>query len=139
MKLATSLHKIGFALTTAGTLILPFFFLPLTSEFYDFNKQALVIFLALASLLILTASFVAERQVTLTFSLWFTHLGLPYLSDALHRPEIPKPPGCYRRSRTSRYLHRISRHLLLRYQFYSYQKSTRCFSSSSLSLLASWV
>ncbi len=76
MKLATSLHKIGFILTTAGAFLLPLFFLPLTSEFYDFNKQALVIFLALTSLLILTASFVAERQVTLTFS----PFGLPILA-----------------------------------------------------------
>jgi len=70
------MKKIGFVLITAGAFVLPFFFLPITAEFYDFNKQALVIFLALASLLILTASFVAERQVTLTFS----PFGLPILA-----------------------------------------------------------
>lgn len=75
MKLAASLYKIGFFLTTAGAFVLPLFFLPITSEFYDFNKQALVIFLALASLLILTTSYVAERQVTLTFS----PFGLPII------------------------------------------------------------
>ncbi len=75
MKFSATLHKIGFILIITGTFLLPLFFLPITSEFYDFNKQALVIFLALTSLLILTISFVAERQVTLTFS----PIGLPIL------------------------------------------------------------
>lgn len=76
MKLAAIFRKVGFIATTAGAFLLPLFFLPITSEFYDFNKQALIIFLALASLLLLTASFVAERQVTLTFS----PFGLPILA-----------------------------------------------------------
>ena len=76
MKLAAIFCKIGFIATAIGAFLLPFFFLPITSEFYDFNKQALVIFLALASLLLLTGSFVAERQVTLTFS----PFGLPILA-----------------------------------------------------------
>jgi len=71
-----TMKRAGFYITTIGVFLLPFFFLPITSEFYDFNKQALVIFLALASLLILTASFVAERQVTFTFS----PFGLPVLA-----------------------------------------------------------
>lgn len=70
------MKKAGFVLTTIGVFLLPLFFLPITSDFYDFNKQALVIFLALASLVLLATSFVAERQVTFTFS----PFGLPILA-----------------------------------------------------------
>ena len=71
-----TMKRAGFYITAIGVFLLPFFFLPITSEFYDFNKQVLIVFLALASLIILAASFVAERQVSFTFS----PFGLPILA-----------------------------------------------------------
>ncbi len=79
MKLSLVLQKIGYFVTLFTVLLLPIFFLPVTSEFYDFNKNILLIVSSLILALILTLSFVFDRQVRLVRS----PLGLPLLLIAI--------------------------------------------------------
>lgn len=79
MKLATTLQKTGFWIALATITLLPLFFLPITSEFYEFNKQALLILSTLVLLLLLTVEYVSERQVRILRS----PFGLPLLLLAL--------------------------------------------------------
>jgi len=69
------IHRIGFYITLAGVLLIPFFFLPFTSEFYEYNKHFLLIFLSLLLLVTLSAGFILDKQVRITRS----PLGLPLL------------------------------------------------------------
>ncbi len=75
MKSAT-LHKIGFYLVLALTLVFPVFFLPITSEFYEFNKNFLLILFSAFMLLLLVVGFVSDKQVKVTRS----PFGLPILA-----------------------------------------------------------
>jgi tetratricopeptide (TPR) repeat protein len=75
MKSAT-LHKIGFYLVLFLTAIFPVFFLPITSEFYEFNKNFLLIGVSGILLLLLTVGFVVDKQVKITRS----PFGLPILA-----------------------------------------------------------
>src|SRR3990167_4378891 len=68
MKFNSFFPKVGFGLILTATFLSPIFFLTLTPEFYDFNKQALLITLSLLSLLALAATWVTDRQVRLTRS-----------------------------------------------------------------------
>src|SRR3989344_306830 len=76
MKLSTALQKTGFGLILFIVAILPLFFLPLTADYYEFSKFALLVFLSLILLLIWTGSFLAEKQVRLTYS----PFGLPLVT-----------------------------------------------------------
>jgi len=58
--------------------LVPVFFLPITSEFYEYNKQALLLLAAGVSLLFWTLSFITDKQVRLTRS----PIGLPLLAIA---------------------------------------------------------
>ncbi|MFA6512554.1 MAG: tetratricopeptide repeat protein [Patescibacteria group bacterium] len=75
MKSAT-LHKIGFYIILFLTVIFPVFFLPITSEFYEFNKNFLLITTSGILLLLLTVGFVVDKQVKITRS----PFGLPILA-----------------------------------------------------------
>ena len=76
MKTSATLQKIGFFIIQATILLLPLFFLTVTSEFYEFNKLALLIVTSSILTLIMAANFVLDRQVRLLRS----PLGLPLLS-----------------------------------------------------------
>lgn len=75
MKVSALLQKLGFLLTTLTVLVTPIFFLTITSEYYDFNKQVILVVLSLLSLVVLAGVWVSERQVRITHS----PLGLPIL------------------------------------------------------------
>jgi tetratricopeptide (TPR) repeat protein len=70
------LHKIGFYIILITTVLLPLFFLPITSEFYDFNKNILLISVSAILLIIWSLGFVLDKQVKITRS----PLGLPILA-----------------------------------------------------------
>ena len=73
---ALIIRKVGLTVLAVFIFLLPFFFLTTTPDFYDFNKQALLIGTSLLCLLLLALEFVAQRQVRLIFS----PFGLPLLS-----------------------------------------------------------
>lgn len=79
MKIGASLKQINYYISIAVVFLIPLFFLPITSEFYEFNKQALLIVAALVSFLIWSISFITERQVRVVRS----PLGLPILGIIL--------------------------------------------------------
>src|SRR3989344_1832031 len=62
--ISSLLQKTGFWILFIVVTLTPLFFLPLTSEFYEFNKQALLSLSALLLLIIWTAIFVIERRVS---------------------------------------------------------------------------
>ncbi len=64
MKSAT-VHKIGYYLVLAITFLTPLFFLPITSEFYEFNKHYLLLISAVTLLSLWSVSFIVDRQVKL--------------------------------------------------------------------------
>ncbi|KKU63829.1 MAG: Tetratricopeptide [Candidatus Amesbacteria bacterium GW2011_GWC1_47_15] len=68
MKTVLPLQKIAFFIILGTILLLPLFFLPVTSEYYDFNKNALLIISSSLLLIILTVSFVADKQVRIVRS-----------------------------------------------------------------------
>ena len=70
-----SLHRIGFYISLAGVFLIPLFFLPITSEFYEYNKHFLLILISSALLVIMVLGFLADKQVRITRS----PLGLPLL------------------------------------------------------------
>ncbi len=74
MKVNT-LNKASHIVSLVAVLLTPLFFLPITSEFYEFNKQALLVLLAIVSLGLWVAKFIVDRQVRITRS----PLGLPLL------------------------------------------------------------
>ncbi len=78
MKIDLALQKIGLWLIAGTIFILPWFFLPITSEFYDFNKNALLIISTLALLALWVIMSIVDRQVRITRS----PLALPILSLA---------------------------------------------------------
>jgi tetratricopeptide (TPR) repeat protein len=69
------LHKVGLYLILASVLAIPLFFLPIVSDFYEYNKHFLL--LIMSSLLLLTwvATFLVDKQVRITRS----PLNLPFL------------------------------------------------------------
>jgi tetratricopeptide (TPR) repeat protein len=75
MKSSTLLHKIGFYIILGLVFIFPLFFLPITSEYYEYNKYFLLLLAAGILLVIWTVSFVLDKQVRITRS----PLGLPLL------------------------------------------------------------
>jgi len=70
------MRKVGLIVLAVFVFLLPFFFLSITPDFYDFNKQTFLIGTSLLCLLLLALEFVAQRQVRLTFS----PFGLPLFS-----------------------------------------------------------
>jgi tetratricopeptide (TPR) repeat protein len=76
MKSAGLLQKIGLGVFLSTLFLIPLFFLPLTAEFYEFNKNSLLILSSLVMLAILTVGFVVDRQVRVTRS----PFGLPLLA-----------------------------------------------------------
>lgn len=76
MKSAQVLHRIGYWLVTALIFAVPLFFLPVTSEYYEFNKQALLVVSAFILLGLLAASFITEKTVRVVRN----PLGLPLLA-----------------------------------------------------------
>lgn len=93
------LHRIGYLVTLGTISLFPVFFLPFTSEFYDFNKQILLIVSTAVLLVLLAVSFILDKQVRITrhpFGLPFlavlgtwiisTFLRTPNYTDALLEP-----------------------------------------------------
>jgi len=78
MQLSTFLQRLGFWIVLTTVVLLPLFFLPVTSEFYEFNKLALLIAATLILLILLTVLYVSERQVRVLRS----PFGLPLLAFA---------------------------------------------------------
>lgn len=68
MKSSAVLEKLGLIILLVTVFILPFFFLPFTSEFYEFNKNFLLFAAAGLLLIVLTLQFVIDRQVRFTRS-----------------------------------------------------------------------
>lgn len=79
MRPATAIQRIGLFLILATTFSIPLFFLPITSEFYEFNKNSLLFFSSLLLLIVLGLSYVVERQVRIIRS----PFGLPILAILL--------------------------------------------------------
>jgi len=75
MKSSQALHRIGFWTVVGLIFVVPLFFLPVTSEYYEFNKQALLVIAGLVLLALLAASFITEKTVRVVRS----PLGLPVL------------------------------------------------------------
>src|SRR3989338_1403435 len=69
------LHRIGFYITLAGVFLVPLFFLPITSEYYEYNKHFLILILSSSLLVVLVLGFLVDKQVRITRS----PLGLPLL------------------------------------------------------------
>ncbi len=76
MKSPTLLHKIGFYIIVGLVFIFPLLFLPITSEYYEYNKHFLLLLSSAFLLLIWTLSFVLNHQVRITRN----PLGLPILA-----------------------------------------------------------
>lgn len=75
MKLATALQKVGYGIVLVTIFLVPIFFLPITSEFYEFNKNSLLIFSSLSLLVLWAVTSVVDRQVRIIRS----PLSLPLL------------------------------------------------------------
>lgn len=65
MKPAEISQKIGFWAIAATLFLAPHFFLPITSDFYDFNKMILLFIAAGIVLISLSVTFIFDRQVRL--------------------------------------------------------------------------
>ena len=76
MKIDLALQKIGLWLIAATIFVLPLFFLPITSEFYEFNKNALLIISAISLMILWAIMTITDRQVRITRS----PIGLPILA-----------------------------------------------------------
>lgn len=76
MSLSTALQRLGFWILLVTVFVLPWFFLPITSDFYEFNKNILLILSSLSLLLIWAITSVLDRQVRIVRS----PLGLPLLA-----------------------------------------------------------
>lgn len=76
MKSTPVLQRLGYWLVTGLIFIVPLFFLPVTSEYYEFNKQALLVISSLILLGILVASFITDKTVRIVRN----PLGLPILA-----------------------------------------------------------
>ena len=79
MKSSVLLEKIGLTILLITIFVLPFLFLPFTSDFYEFNKNFLLFTSSGLLLIVLTLQFVVDRQVKFTRS----PLGLPFLLTIL--------------------------------------------------------
>lgn len=79
MNLSQTLEKIGFFVLLATVFLFPFFFLPVTSEYYEFNKNFLLLAASGSLFIILTLQFVMDKQVKLTHS----PLALPIVLSTL--------------------------------------------------------
>lgn len=75
MKHEDIIQKIGVGLACLFTFLLPLWFLPITSDFYDFNKQILLLAFSMILLVTLGIHWVIAKQVKLLRS----PLGLPSL------------------------------------------------------------
>lgn len=75
MMKSSAFHTIGFYITLAAVFLIPLFFLPLTSEFYEYNKHILLLIFSSASLIVMILGFLADKQVRITRS----PLGIPLL------------------------------------------------------------
>jgi len=75
MKHADIVQKMGAGVACLFAFLLPLWFLPITSDFYDFNKQVLLIGFSLLLLIVLGIHWVIAKQVKLLRS----PLGLPSL------------------------------------------------------------
>jgi hypothetical protein len=76
---AEVLQTVITALTVALVFAVPIFFLPFTTEFYLFNKFALLVFGTAVMLLLWTLTFVVKKKVRITLSPFF----LPVLAFAV--------------------------------------------------------
>ncbi|MBI5358779.1 tetratricopeptide repeat protein [Candidatus Amesbacteria bacterium] len=79
MKHSELVQKIGVGLSLIFVFLFPLWFLPITSDFYEFNKQILLIGTSLVLLLFLSLHWVMEKQVKILR----TPLGLPALALAV--------------------------------------------------------
>lgn len=70
------LDNLNFFIILGLTILLPIFFLPITSEFYDYNKQVLLILAAGITLIIWTVNLIVKKQVRIVRS----PLGIPILA-----------------------------------------------------------
>ncbi|MDO8487891.1 MAG: tetratricopeptide repeat protein [bacterium] len=76
MTLSTALQKIGYWVVLGLVFLTPLFFLPITPDFYDFNKNYLLVGSTLILLILWAIISVVERQVRIVRS----PLGLPILA-----------------------------------------------------------
>lgn len=79
MRHSEIVQKVGVWLSIIFVFLFPLWFLPLTSDFYDFNKQILLIGTSLVLLVILSLHWVLDKQVKILR----TPLGLPALALAV--------------------------------------------------------
>ncbi len=66
--LTTTIDRVSLWISLGLVLFLPLFFLPITTEFYDFQKNALLFSVTAILLVLLLARMMAERTVRLVFS-----------------------------------------------------------------------
>ncbi len=78
MNRSSLFSKIGLYLILAIVVIFPVFFLPITSEFYEFNKNTLLVLTSSVLMILLAINFLIDKQVRLVRS----PLGLPLLAVA---------------------------------------------------------
>ncbi len=76
MKQSVVIPRIGFWIVTLTVFLAPLFFLPITSEYYEFNKNILLIASSVVLLILLALNFVVDRQVKILRS----PFGLPLLA-----------------------------------------------------------
>lgn len=75
MRASALVQQIAFYLIVTTVFLLPLFFLPITSDFYDLAKQLLLITSSLLLFILWTFNMILERQVRLIRS----PLGLPFM------------------------------------------------------------
>lgn len=88
MKLTTALQKVGIGIIVASTFLIPLLFLPVTSEFYDYNKQMFLILAASALVLLWVGTFIGDKQVRITrnpYSLPLLGFAASWLASAFLR------------------------------------------------------
>lgn len=65
---AEIVRKIGVTIVLVFSFLLPLWFLPITSEFYDFNKQVLLFVVTLLLLLTIVSKWIIDKKVRVTNS-----------------------------------------------------------------------
>lgn len=81
--LSETLHNIAIYALAALAAVLPLFFLPITTEFFEFQKNVLLIVATLVLLLLSLASWIASRRIRIVLSPLFIPLGFLVLAFVL--------------------------------------------------------
>jgi hypothetical protein len=83
MALLQRIHKITEILFLIGLMLLPFFFLPTTREYYDTNKWVLFLCLALIALGLWVGRFLIKKEAPIVFSRTTSAIGLLAIASIL--------------------------------------------------------